>query len=429
MNFLKVFDLEKRRSNVKTEILAGVTVFMMTCYIFALNPSVLGQAGMPAGAVFAATGIASALSMLLMGFYANMPLIMSGGMGLNAFLVYTVSAGMGYPWQTGLTALLFAGTAFVLLSLFQVRDAVVSCLPMSLKSAVSAGIGLFIAFVGLQKSGLIVSNAATIVSLGDFSQNGTLLVLFGLFATLALHMRKVRGAFLAGIFLTTLAGIPLGVTRLPADFKFFSVPQAPLFCAFSFDGILTVDFFLICFTFLFLNVFDTLGTLLAVCFQAKILTSDGNVPKVKEAFFCAGLATVVGAVFGTTVTGFIESASGAAEGGKTGLTAVTAAVLFSLALFLSPVFLLVPFEAVAPVLIIIGFLMASSLNKINFEKIQEGFPAFVCLLSMVLTYSIVNGIVFGLLSHVFCKIIAKESREIKPMTWGLSFVCLLKLFV
>ena len=429
MSVASFFQFKQRGTNLKTEILAGVTVFVMTCYIFALNPSVLSQSGMNASAVFCATGIASVLSMLVMGASANLPVVMSGGMGLNAFLVYTVCKSMGYPYQTGLTALAVTGVLFMLLSQFKIRDAVVDSLPASLKSAVSAGIGLFIAFVGLQGAGLVVASAGTFVSLGDLHAPKAMLAVFGLLLTFALFMRRVRGGFLIGILGTTLAGIPLGVTKIPADFTFFSVPAAPLFCDFSFDGVLSVDFVLICFTFLFLNVFDTLGTLLAVCGQAGILQKDGSVPKIRQAFFSAGFGTFVGAVFGTTVTCFIESSSAVAEGGRTGVSAICAAVLFAVALFLSPVFLLVPYEAVAPVLVIIGFLMAGSLKNIDFSNAQDGFPAFVCLLAMVTTYSIVNGIVFGLLTHVFCAAVAGRARQIRPFTWILCAVCLIKLAV
>ena len=429
MHFSDFFEFEKRQTSVKTEILAGVTVFVMTCYIFALNPSVLGQAGMPADAVFTATGMASVLAMLVMGLCANLPIVMSGGMGLNAFLVYTVCMNMGYSYQTGLAALLITGLTFMVLSQFKVRDLVINALPVALKNAVSAGIGLFIAFVGLQAGGIVVPSSGTFVSLGNLHTPESTMFLFGLFFTFALFLRGVRGGFLIGIAATTLLGVFLGVTKIPDGFSFFSMPAAPLFCDFSFKEIVSLDFFLICFTFLFLNVFDTLGTLLAICSQANILQKDGSIPKVKQAFFAAGFGTFVGAVFGTTVTGFIESSSAVAEGGRTGLSAVCAAFLFAVALFLSPVFLLVPFEAIAPVLVIIGFLMASSLSRIDFSNLSDGFPAFVCLLSMVVTYSIVNGIVFGLLSAVFCATIGGRAREIHPFTWFLCVVCLLKLIV
>ena len=423
------FNIKERGSSVKTEILAGVTVFFMTCYIFALNPAVLSQAGIPAAAAFAATGIASVLSMVLMGAWANIPLVMSGGMGLNAFLVYTVCLSMGYPYQTGLAALLIAGVLFCLLSFFKVRDKIVDTLPPSLKSAVSAGIGLFIAFIGAKGCGWVAADKATFIALGRFDTPEGVTALIGLIITLAMQARGMRGAFLTGVLTATVAGVFLGTTVVPENFTLVALPSLPLFCDFSLRGVSGIDLFFICFTFLFLNVFDTLGTLLAVCSQGKLLQKDGSVPKAGRAFFCAGAATAIGAVLGTTVTGFVESVSMVIEGAKTGLSTLVAAALFAVALFFSPLFLAVPFCAVSPVLVVIGFFMMSSLKNVDFSDVSEGFPAFACVAGMAFTFSIVNGIVFGLLAHVFCCTAAGRARQIGWCGWCLSALCLLKFFL
>lgn len=407
--------------------MAGITTFMTMAYILAVNPGILSAAGMPAGAVFTATALASLIATLMMGLVANLPIALAPGMGLNAFFAFTVVLGMGYPWQLALTAVFLEGIVFILMSLFNIREAIIKSIPANIKRAVSVGIGLFIAFIGLQNAGIVVNNDATLVGLGSMGDGKVLVALIGLVLTGVLLAFKVKGALLIGIVATTLIGIPFGVTSIPKGWTPFKLPDAPLFFQFQFDKVLTLDFFIVFFTFLFVDIFDTIGTLVGVTTQAGLINKNGEIPRVKQALLSDAVGTVAGAALGTsTVTSYIESASGVADGGRTGLTAVTTSVLFGLALLFSPLFLLVPGAATAPALILVGLFMLSPVKDIDLSDFTEAIPAFITMLFMPLTYSIAEGLVFGILSYIFLKAITGKIKEISVVTWVVGAFFVLK---
>ncbi|MBN1520415.1 MAG: NCS2 family permease [Spirochaetales bacterium] len=423
----KLFQLKAHNTNVRTEIMAGITTFMTMAYILAVNPGILSAAGMPAGAVFTATALASLIATLMMGLVANLPIALAPGMGLNAFFAFTVVLGMGYPWQLALTAVFLEGIVFILMSLFNIREAIIKSIPANIKRAVSVGIGLFIAFIGLQNAGIVVNNDATLVGLGSMGDGKVLVALIGLVLTGVLLAFKVKGALLIGIVATTLIGIPFGVTSIPKGWTPFKLPDAPLFFQFQFDKVLTLDFFIVFFTFLFVDIFDTIGTLVGVTTQAGLINKNGEIPRVKQALLSDAVGTVAGAALGTsTVTSYIESASGVADGGRTGLTAVTTSVLFGLALLFSPLFLLVPGAATAPALILVGLFMLSPVKDIDLSDFTEAIPAFITMLFMPLTYSIAEGLVFGILSYIFLKAITGKIKEISVVTWVVGAFFVLK---
>ncbi|GAB1482456.1 NCS2 family permease [Treponema sp.] len=423
----KLFQLKAHNTTVKIEIMAGITTFMTMAYILAVNPGILSAAGMPAGGVFTATALASLIATLVMAFFANLPIALAPGMGLNAFFAFTVVLGMGYSWQLALTAVFVEGIIFVLMSLFNIREAIVKSIPKNVKNAVSVGIGLFIAFIGLQNAGIVVNNDATLLGLGDITSGGALLALIGIVLTGVLLAMKVKGALLIGILGTTIIGIPLGVTSIPQGWNPFSVPAAPLLFQFDFSKLFSLDFIVVLFTFLFVDIFDTIGTLVGVTTQAKLIDEKGNIPKVKQALLADAVGTVAGACLGTsTVTSYIESAAGVAEGGRTGLTALTTGLLFGLALFLSPLFLLVPGAATAPALILVGFFMLSPVKDIELTDPTEAIPAFLTMIMMPLTYSIAEGLVFGILSYIFLKAITGKFKDISIVTWVVGFFFVLK---
>lgn len=433
-----LFKLKEHSTNFRTEILAGITTFMTMAYILAVNPIILSATGMPKGAIFTATALSSLIATLLMGLTANLPVALAPGMGLNAFFAFTVVLGMGYSWQLALTAVFLEGIVFIILSLFNVREAIVKAIPMDIKRAVSVGIGLFIAYIGLKNSGIITfilpsdNNPLNVVQiLGNITKGAPFVAILGLIITSILLVLKVKGALLIGILLTTLLGIPFGVTVVPENFKFVSMPDAPLFFKFQFDKIFTLDFFVVFFTFLFVDIFDTIGTLVGVTTQARLIKPNGEIPKVKQALLSDAIGTVVGALFGTsTVTSYIESASGIAEGGRTGLTALTTAFLFALSLIFSPLFLLVPSCATAPALILVGFFMLTPIKEINFTDPTEGIPAFLTILMMPLAYSIAEGLIFGIVSFVILKLVSLKFKEIPMVTWVVAVLFVLKhLFI
>jgi AGZA family xanthine/uracil permease-like MFS transporter len=381
-------------------------------------------------AVFTATVLASAIAMLVMAFAANLPVALAPGMGLNAFFTYTVVFGMGYSWQTALTAVFCEGVFFIILSCFNVREAIVKAIPANLKYAVAVGIGLFITMIGLGNSGIMVRNDATFVSLGNITDGAPLVAVIGIVIMTILHIRKVPGAILIGIILTTLIGIPLGVTAIPENFSLFSLPSAPLVFQFDFSTVLSLKFFTVFFAFLFVDIFDTVGTLVGVTTQAGLASKDGEIPRVKQAFLADAIGTVAGATLGTsTVTSYIESASGVAAGGRTGLTTLSTAVLFLLALFLSPLFLLVPGAATAPALIMVGFLMMQSVVKIDFSDPTEGIPAFFTIFMMPFAYSVAQGIVFGIIVFVILKLASGKFKDITPITFILSLIFIAQLLL
>jgi len=428
----KFFNLQKHGTTVQREILAGLTTFLTMAYILAVNPGMLGSIGkgMTPGAVFTATAIASAIATLFMAFLAKLPVALAPGMGLNAFFTYTVVLGMGYSWQLALTAVFLEGLFFIILSAFNVREAIVAAIPANLKKAVAVGIGLFIALIGFSNSRIIVGGGGTILGLGNLADPGVFLAIIGLIIIIILHSLKVPGAILIGILATTVISIPMGITVIPDGWKPFSLPVAPLLFKFEFHNILTFKFFTVFFTFLFVDIFDTVGTLVGVTTQAGLVDKNGNIPRLKQAFLSDAVGTVAGAALGTsTVTSYVESTAGVAAGGRTGLTALSTGVLFLLALLFSPVFLLIPGAATAPALIFVGFLMMAPVVEINFKDPTEGIPAFLAIVMMPFAYSIAEGIVYGVLSYVVLKVATRRFKEINVVTWLLFIVFLLRFFL
>lgn len=423
----KLFKLKEHGTTVRTEIVAGITTFMTMAYILAVNPGILSAAGLPAGGVFTATALSSFIAIVLMALLANLPIALAPGMGLNAFFAFSVVLGMGYSWQLALTAVFLEGIVFILMSFFNIREAIVASIPKNIKNAVSVGIGLFIAFIGLQNAGIIVKNDATLVSLGHVTSGPALLAIIGLLFTGILLAYRVKGALLIGIIATTILGIPFGVTKVPENFSPVSSPAAPLLFQFQFDKVFTLDFFVVFFTFLFVDIFDTIGTLVGVTTQAGLINKDGTIPKVKQALLADAVGTVAGACLGTsTVTSYVESASGVAEGGRTGLTALTTGVLFLLSLFFAPIFLLVPGAATAPALIIVGLFMMAPIKEIELGDYTEAIPAYLTILMMPLSYSIAEGLVFGMISYVVIKALAGKLKDIPVVTWIVAFFFVLK---
>ena len=421
----KLFKLRERGTTVGREIIAGITTFLAMAYILAVNPKMLSETGtgMEFGAVFTATAVSAAIATLVMAFCANLPIGLAPGMGLNAFFTYTVVIGMGCSWQFALTAVLLEGLLFILLSAFGIREAIIKSIPASLRKAVAVGIGLFIALIGLDNSGIVVSDAGTIIGFVNFSKASSLVAVIGLIITIVLYVMKVPGSILIGIVLTTIVGIPFGVTAIPENFKPISLPSAPYFFQFEWTNVLTVKFFVVFFTFLFTDMFDTIGTLMGVTEQAKLTDKDGNIPNAKGALFADAIGTVAGACLGTsTVTSFVESSSGVAAGGRTGLASVVTAIFFILALFFTPLFSLIPAAATAPALIFVGFLMITSVSSINFEDITEGIPAFITIMGMPFAYSISKGIAYGVITYVICKVAGKKMKDIPLVTWILAIV-------
>ena len=424
----KLFKLSEHKTDVRTEVLAGVTTFLTMAYILIVNPLMLADAGMDFGAVFTATALSAAIATLVMAFLANLPFALAPGMGLNAFFAYTVVITMGYTWQQALTAVFIEGIIFILLTAFNIREAIVNSIPANMKKAISVGIGLFIAFIGLQNAGIIV-DGATLVELGDITHGKALVAMLGLIVTGVLVAYKLRGALLLGIVATTIIGIPFGVTSW-AGGSFLPPSIAPTFLQFSFTDVFTIDMIVIVFTFLFVDMFDTVGTLIGCATKADILNKDGSIPKCKEALFADAIGTTVGAMLGTsTVTTYVESSAGVSEGGRTGLTSLTVAILFLISLFLSPLFISVPGAATAPALILVGLFMIAPVKDIDFEESTEAIPAFLTILLMVTSYSIANGIMYGALSWIILKLLTKKAKEISPMMVVIAILLLLKLIL
>lgn len=426
----KFFKLKENGTNVKSEIIAGITTFMTMAYILAVNPSILSATGMDKGAVFTATVVSSIVATLIMGLLANLPFALAPGMGLNAFFAYTVVLGMGYSWQTALTAVFIEGIIFLVLTIFNVREAIVNSIPLNMKRAISVGIGLFIAFIGLQNSKIIINNDATLISLGDITSGSPLLAIIGLLITSLLLAYNVKGAILIGILLTTLIGIPMGITQLSPYASFAPPSLEPVAFKLDFSNILHPNMFIVLFTFLFVDMFDTVGTLVGVCTKANMLTKGGEVPRCKQALFADAVGTIFGACMGTsTVTTYVESASGVAEGGKTGLTAVVVAILFTISLFLSHIFLSIPSAATAPALIIVGLFMMTPILEINLTDYTEAIPSFVCIIFMPFAYSIAEGITFGILAFTLLKLLTGRTKEITLFTWILAALLVIKILM
>ncbi len=423
------FDLKAHGTNVKTEVIAGFTTFMTMAYILVVNPLILKDAGMDFGAVFTATTISAIIGTLVMALWAKLPFALAPGMGLNAFFAYGVVLGMGYSWQMALTAVFLEGIIFLILTAFNIREAIVNSVPLSLKKAVSCGIGLFIAFIGLQNAGIVEANPATLVAVGSLTDPKPLLALIGILVTGVLLVKGVRGALLIGIVATTLIGFPLGVTSMP-DFSNGLTPPdlSPILFQFQWDQVFTTDMAIILFTFLFVDMFDTVGTLVGVSTKANMLNEKGEVPNCKQALFADAVATTVGACLGTsTVTTFVESATGVSEGGRTGLTALVVAGLFLVALFLSPLFLMVPGAATTPALVLVGLFMMSPIQEIDLDDFSESIPAFLTLLFMPMTYSIAEGIIIGMLSYIILKLLSGNYRQVSVASYVVGALCLAKI--
>ncbi len=421
----KLFKLKEKGTTVSREIVAGITTFLAMAYILAVNPGMLGETGMGFGPVFTATAIASALATLVMAFWANLPVALAPGMGLNAFFTYTVCFGMGCSWQLALTAVFVEGIIFILLSLLGIREKIITAIPAGMKKAVAVGIGLFIALIGLANAGIVSPDTGTIIGFVNLNMKSAaaLVCIIGLVLTIVLYILKVPGAILIAIIITTIVGIPFGVTTVPNGWKPFSLPAAPHLFKFEWAGVLSVKFFVIMFTFLFTDLFDTIGTLMGVTQQAGLVDANGNIPKAKQALMADSIGTVAGACLGTsTVTSFVESSSGVAAGGRTGLTSVTTGVLFLLALFMTPLFALIPSAATAPALIFVGFLMMQQVVDIDFKDPTEGIPAFVAIIVMPFAYSISKGIAFGMITYVIAKVAGKKAKDIPVATWVLAVI-------
>ncbi|MFW6328522.1 MAG: NCS2 family permease [Alkalispirochaetaceae bacterium] len=427
----KFFELDKHGTTVRTEVIAGITTFLTMAYILAVNPGILSATGMPADSVFTATALASLIATVVMALVAKLPFALAPGMGLNAFFAFTVVLGMGNSWQFALTAVFLEGIIFIILTLLNVREAIINLIPQNIKKAISVGIGLFIAFIGMQNAGWIVAYEGTIVSLGDFGAPATLLAAIGLVIIAVLSAYKVRGALLWGILATTVIGIPFGVTNLEG-FRLFQAPPSlgPIFFQFEWTEVFSLEMVIVLFTFLFVDMFDTVGTLIGVSTKAGMMSPDGTIPRAKEALLADAIGTTVGAVLGTsTVTTYVESAAGVEEGGRSGLTALVVAILFGLALFLSPLFLVVPAAATAPALILVGVFMMSPVKDIEFIEITEAVPAFLTMIMMPLAYSIAEGIVFGMVSYVLIKLFSGRGKEVGIATYFVAAVLFLSFFV
>jgi len=427
----KLFGFDPAEHKVRTEIYAGITTFLTMAYILAVNPgifSALEPMGMPTGAVFTATVLASVVGTLVMALYAKKPFGLAPGMGINAFFVFTVCLGMGHSWQFALTAVFIEGILFILLSLFKIREMIANAIPSGLKAAIGGGIGLFIAFIGLQNCGIIVANESTQVALADFNNSSVILALIGLVICGLLVVRNIRGGLLWGILLTAIIGIPMGVTHFD---KVFSAPPslAPIFLQFEWNQVLSWDMLIVVFTFLFVDLFDTIGTVIAVSLKAGMVEKDGKVDGVGRMLMADAVATAVGACLGTsTTTTYVESASGVAVGGRTGLTAFTVAVCFALALFLAPLFLAIPAAATGPALVLVGVMMLANTTSVDWGDYTEAIPAFVTVLLMPLSYSISDGIMLGLIMYVLMKagLGKKGLRQISPTVWVLFVIFVLR---
>ena len=425
----KLFGFNPKETTVRTEIMAGITTFLTMAYILAVNPNILGETGMDKGALFTTTVLMSALPTIFMALYAKLPLALAPGMGLNAFFAYTVCLIMGYSWQFALTAVFLDGLAFILLTITNLREKIVEVIPPALKTAISAGIGLYIAFIGLKNAEVIVDNPATLVSLGKLTSGSGLLGVIGIGLTSILLVRNVKGALLIGILATTLIGIPMGITNIDG---IFSIPPSiePIFMKFEWSNIFTAEMATIVFTLLFVELFDCIGTVIGVTTRANMIGDDGKIPNLKKVFMVDSLSTAAGAAMGTsTVAVYVESAAGVNEGGRSGLTAFTTGICFLLALFFAPFFLAIPAAATAPVLVLVGLMMMSNIWKIDFFDYKESIPAFICMIFMPLAYSISDGILLGHLSYVIVNLLSGNRKNLTTGMYVLAAIFLLKFIL
>lgn len=425
------FKLKENGTDIKTEVIAGLTTFMTMAYILAVNPSIMSATGMDKGALFTATALSACVATLVMALVARLPFALAPGMGLNAFFAFTVVLGMGYTWEMALTAVFIEGLIFIVLTFLNVREAIINAIPLSIKNAISVGIGLFIALIGLKGAGIIVKSEPTLITLGNMGEHTVWVALIGIIVSGTLLALNKKGALLIGIFAATLVGIPLGVTHMEG-LNLFSAPPSlePIMFKFDFSKVFTTDMAVVLFTFLFIDMFDTVGTLVGVGAKAGLLDDQGRLPRAKEALFADAIGTTFGACMGTsTVTTYVESASGVAEGGRTGLTALTTAGLFFLALFMAPLFLMIPAAATAPALVMVGLFMLSPIRNIDLDDATEALPAFITFLMMPLTYSISDGIVFGMLSYVILKTLSGRAKEVTPVMYAIAAIFVLKFIL
>ncbi|WP_338626713.1 NCS2 family permease [Clostridium baratii] len=426
------FEISKNGSNTKREIVAGLTTFMTMAYILIVNPSILAAAGMDQGAVFTATALSAFVATMLTGLYAKLPFAQAPGMGLNAFFAYTVVVGMGYSYQFALTAVFLEGIIFILLTLCNVREAIVDSIPECIKKGISVGIGLLIALIGLEGAGIVVhpADGGTILALGNITKGAGLLAIIGLLITGVLLAKNVRGALFFGMMITAIIGIPFGITPMPTGFM--SAPPSISGVLFNFEwhNIFSMDMVIVLFTLLFMDLFDTIGTLVGVATKAKMLDENGKVPNIKKALLSDAIGTTFGACVGTsTVSTFVESASGVAEGGRTGLTAVTTAIMFGLSLLFAPIFASITPAVTASALILVGLFMIEPIRSINLEDYTESIPAFLTMIMMPFSYSISDGIIFGVISYIILKLFTGKVKEISITTVIIGVIFLLKFLV
>jgi len=428
--FLSIFGFDPAKHSAKTEMLAGLTTFLTMSYILAVNPIILGAAGMDKGAVFSATVIAAFIATVTMAIYAKMPFVLASGMGLNAFFAYTLVISMGYTWQEALAAVLLEGVLFIILTIFKVRQAIVNCIPLDLRYSISVGIGLFIAFIGLKNGGIIVSSPATMTTLGPWNAV-SLIALGGILLGAILLAMKVRGALFYTILLMTIVGIPFGVTQMPETFSFVSLPSSlePIALSFDFSRFeaVDIDYIIVVLTLLFMDLFDTIGTLMGASIGVGMVDENGNVPNLNKALMADAVGTTVGALCGTsTVTTYVESTTGIAEGGRTGLTSMTAALLFVVALFFSPIFLMVPSAATTSALFLVGVMMMRPVLHIDFVHFRTGMPCFITMMMMPFTASISEGIALGMLSYIIVKVCIGEGKQLSWFMYVLGALFILK---
>ncbi|NDV84076.1 NCS2 family permease [Bacteroides sp. 51] len=425
----RTFKLKENNTTIRKELAAGLITFLTMSYILIVNPSILSTTGMDKDALFTSTALAAIFATLVMALYAKLPIAQAPGMGLNAFFAFTICGAMGYSWQFALTAVFIEGLIFILLTFFNVRELIVKSIPKVLKDAIPVGIGLFITLIGLKNAGIVVANPSTLLALGDFSQHGVWIAFLGLLVTAILFVRNVNGSILIGIVAATLFGLILCDVKLP-EASIISLPPsiAHIFAQFEWDHILSLNMVIVVFSLLFVNLFDTVGTLIGVISKTGLADENGNFPQMKKALFADALGTTVGSILGTsTITAYVESASGVASGGRTGLTSVGTALMFVLALFFAPLFLMVPAAATSPALIIVGLFMISSVVKINFSDMSDGLPAFLTIAFMPFTYSIAEGIVFGMLSYTLIKVCTGKFKDVSITMYVIGVLFLLKI--
>lgn len=420
----KLLGFDPKTMRKRTEVVAGATTFLTMCYILAVNPTILSTTGMDRGALFTSTAIAAAIATLLLAFMAKLPFAQAPSMGLNAFFAYTLCQAMGYSWQQSLAIMLIEGIVFLLITFINVRQAILNAIPENLRHAISVGIGMFIAFIGLKNAGIIVSSHATFVTLGKFTP-AAILGVIAILLSGVLMARKVKGALFVSIIATTVIGIPLGVTEIPSHWIPVSMPQSlsPIFCQFDFSGIINFRTLMVVISLLLVNIFDTVGTLVGLAYKTNIVRPDGTIPKIKEAMMSDAIGTTCGAFLGSsTLTTYVESASGIAEGGRSGLTSFTTGILFIVALFLSPLFMLIPSAATSGALVLVGVLMLDSVKRLNLADVSEAFPAFITMITMVLCYSIADGICLGILSFVILKLCTGKWKQVNMTLVILSLI-------